>query len=90
MNEWTTYRASCTECTHHDAAQGVCSKGMAHKETGVCLSFDLTAEAEADRYISAKQYGQKIGIPYDARGDILRGKSKFVRFLVRQKMKVAE
>lgn len=84
MNEWQLYRASCTECTRYDTARGVCARNPARTESCVCPQFTLTPEAEAARYVSAKNYARKIGMEYDAGGVILRGKSRETRKIIRK------
>lgn len=72
MNDWTTYRATCSECTRFDTCK--------HNRTpGVCGGFKLSFDAEAARYVSAKRYAEKIGMKYDASGIIYRGYARQIR-----------
>lgn len=79
MNEWQYYRAECSECTRYDTETGKCSRNPNRKEKGVCQSFNLTFAAEAQRYVSAYRYAQKIGMKYDASRVIYNGKRRQVR-----------
>lgn len=79
MNEWQYYRAECSECTLYDVEAGKCGRNPGRKEKGVCLSFTLTHDAEARRYVSAYRYAQKIGMKYDASRAIYNGKIHQVR-----------
>lgn len=72
VNDWTTYRATCAECSRVDG----CKRG---KTPGVCAGFRLSFDAEAARYVSAKRYAEKIGMKYDASGIIYRGFIRQVR-----------
>lgn len=84
MNDWTRYRAECGECVYYSS--GTCDR-LSKERDAICLSFRLTAEAEARRYVSAKEYGARIGIHYDEQGFILRGKPKAVREWVQRILK---
>lgn len=84
MNDWTRYRAECSECIYYNT--GTC-KREANSRDSICLSFRLTAEAEARRYVAAREHGAHLGIHYDEQGFILRGKSKAVREWVKKILK---
>lgn len=84
MNDWTTYRASCTECAFWH--MGRCLRSNKEKDE-VCPSFELTERATAIRYVKAKRHGERVGIDYDATGHILQGMSHAARHLVAFYMK---
>ena len=82
MNDYTYYKARHDECEFYDPEEGVCIRGQKTKGVSVCQMFTLTQTAQAKRYISAKQHGERIGIKYDASRIIYAGYPRNVRKLI--------